>query len=195
MSPNNVVEILNIDGGKFIPHEVISIIGDGACLFRALSFSIFNTQENAFDVRRRIVTFVTDKWIEYGYMSHDKDGNNYDSVESYKADMLRPRTYGGLCELVAAAELYPFVFEVYRNRQLYFRAGSGDKPVKRLKFSSDLSDGHFDVYSPEVLNDGKSLEYTSTEDSVNRNCSLGDIATIRYDTKSTKKNRRKKNKK
>ncbi|KAI8120091.1 hypothetical protein CVS40_8589 [Lucilia cuprina] len=46
-------------------------------------------------------------------------------------------TYDSFCELVAATQLYPI-----------FKHGNNDNPVKRLKFSGNLSGGHFNVYIP-----------------------------------------------
>jgi len=83
-------------------------------------------------------------------MSHDSDGNNYRSSADYFSDMLKFNTYGGLCELVAAGQLFLVFIEVYLNGELYEKFGSERNPVKRFRFSSmqNLSNGHFDVYLP-----------------------------------------------
>ncbi|VVC43812.1 OTU domain [Cinara cedri] len=130
------------------PHIIIPIIGDGACLFRAMSFVLYDTQDKAQEVREKIVTYVMNHWEDYSIMSHDSDGNNYRSSADYFTDMLQFNTYGGLCELVAAGQLYLVFIEVYLNGELYEKFGSEGNPVKRLRFSSmqNLSNGHFDVY-------------------------------------------------
>ncbi|XP_071575058.1 uncharacterized protein [Temnothorax nylanderi] len=102
-----------------VPHTIVPIIGDGACLFRALSYLMYNTQLMARDVREIIVSHVVDNWEEFSIMSHDSLGNNYNSSSEYLDEMSKLFTYGGLCELVAAGQLFGFVFEVYRNGELY----------------------------------------------------------------------------
>jgi len=106
-----VVELLNING-TMIPYIIIPIIGDGACLFRAVSFGLYDTQDKAQEVRKKIVTYVTNHWEDYSIMSHDSDENNYRSSADYFTDMLKFNTYGGLCELVAAGQLFLVFIEV-----------------------------------------------------------------------------------
>ena len=54
-----VVEILNINS-SMMPHIVVPIIGDGACLFRAISFILYDTQVMAREVREAIVEHVVE---------------------------------------------------------------------------------------------------------------------------------------
>ncbi|XP_023222165.1 OTU domain-containing protein 1-like [Centruroides sculpturatus] len=144
-----VVEIINING-VMTPHTIIPIISDKACLFRAISFALYDTQLMAREVRAEIVGYVMSHWDDFSIMSHDSHGNNYSSSVEYFDDMSRFNTYGGLCELVAAGQIFPLTFEVYYNGELYEKFGVEGNPVKRLHFSSmqDLSHGHFDVYLP-----------------------------------------------
>lgn len=142
-----VVELLNIRGAM-VPHVVVSIVGDGACLFRAISFALYETQSLAREVRNEIVAHVVHHWAEFCILSHDSRGNNYNSPSAYFRDMSQAQTYGGLCELVAAGQMYRRIFEVYYNRDLYARFGYDGNPISRLRFTAagDLSHGHFDVY-------------------------------------------------
>lgn len=142
-----VIEFLNVNG-EMVPHTIVPITGDGACLFRALSYLMYDTQLIAREVRELIVRHVVDNWEEFSIMSHDSKGDNYISSAEYLAHMSRPFTYGGLCELVAAGQLFEFVFEVYRNGELYEGFGAEGHPVRRLRFTQDLSRGHFDAYLP-----------------------------------------------
>lgn len=141
------IEFLNVNG-KMVPHTIVPITGDGACLFRSLSYLMYDTQLMAREVRELIVRHVVDNWEEFSIMSHDINGDNYTSSAEYLAHMSRPFTYGSLCELVAAGQLFEFVFEVYRNGELYESLGAEGHPVRRLRFTQDLSRGHFDAYLP-----------------------------------------------
>lgn len=145
------LKFLNVDG-EMVPHIVVPITGDGACLFNSLSYLMYGTEQLAREVRKLIVSHVTKNWTEFSIMSHDNNGdnngNNYMSSTEYLADMSQLSTYGGLCELVAAGQLFHYVFEVYCNYQLYERFGIEGYPVLRMRFTQDLSRGLFDVYLP-----------------------------------------------
>lgn len=140
-------EFLNVNG-QILRHTVVPMIGDGACLFRSLSYLIYGTQFMAGDMREKIVNYVVDNWEEFSIMSHDGNGDNFTNSAEYHSEMSRPSSYGGLCELVAAGQIFQYVFEVYRNGQLYMRFGIDGNPVKRLRFTQDLSRGHFDALLP-----------------------------------------------
>ena len=142
-----VVEILNINGAM-VPHTVVPIIGDGAYLFRAISYLLYGTEVMAREVREIIVTHVVERWDEFSILSHDRDGNNFNSPADYLAEMLKSYTYGGLCELVASGQIFPYVFEVYYNGELYEKFGIEENPVCKLRFSTshDLSNEHLSIF-------------------------------------------------
>ncbi|VVC46434.1 EF-Hand 1, calcium-binding site,OTU domain [Cinara cedri] len=131
-----------------VSHIVVPITGDSACLFNSLSYLMYGTEQMAREIRKLIVSHVTKNWTEFSIMSHDNNGDNYMSSAEYFADMSQLYTYVGLCELVAAGQLFHYVFEVYRNNQLYERFGIEGYPVLRMRFTQNLSRGHFDVYLP-----------------------------------------------
>lgn len=134
--------------GVAIPHNVISIVGDGACLFRAISYVLYGDENSAEEIREQIVEHVVTHWDEFVIQTYDRSGNNYSSAEDYFAEMSLNYTYGSACELTAAGQIYPYLFEVYRDGELFARFGYEGNPVARLRFTQDLSKGHFDVYKP-----------------------------------------------
>lgn len=107
----------------------------------------YGTQTFVLELRQEIVTHVISKWNEFSTLTHDKFGNNYASSDEYLSDMSLSSTFGSYCELVAAAELYSILFEVYCNGELYARTGAEGNPLKRIRFTGELSGGHFDVYT------------------------------------------------
>ncbi|KMQ94253.1 p87 vp80 [Lasius niger] len=141
------IENLNVND-VMTPHTVVPIVGDGECLFRALSYVMYGNKNLGREVREQIVDHVVENWDEFSIMSHDSDGNNYASADAYFDDMSRPYTYGGLCELTTAGQLFKLAFEVYRNGELYAKFGNKNNPVERLRSTQNLSSGHFDAYLP-----------------------------------------------
>ncbi|XP_071579388.1 uncharacterized protein [Temnothorax nylanderi] len=98
-------------------------------------------------------------------MSHDSLGNNYNSSSEYLDEMSKLFTYGGLCELVAAGQLFGFVFEVYRNGELYESFGEEGNPVRRIRFTQDISKGHFDEYEQSETEEENNKSSFSQPDS------------------------------
>lgn len=56
-----VLEVLDIDGVA-VPHRVIKITGDGACLFSSLSYLVHGTASLTHRVRADIVHHVSNNW-------------------------------------------------------------------------------------------------------------------------------------
>ncbi|KAL4105056.1 hypothetical protein QTP88_020331 [Uroleucon formosanum] len=131
-----------------VSHIIVPITGDGACLFNSHFCLMYGTEQMAREVRKLIVSHVTKNWTEFSIKSHDNNGDNYMSSAEYLADMSQLYIYGGLYELVAAGQLFHYVFEVYRNYQLYEHFVIKGYPVLRMCFTQNLSRGHFDVYLP-----------------------------------------------
>lgn len=137
-------EILKINE-KQIKHAIFKIIGDGSCLFRALSYLMYGYQRDMMKVRSAIVYHVIANWDKFQIMSNDSLGNNYSSKHKYLIDMSKKTTFGTASELFAAGEIYEYFFEVYQNGELIYSFGNIHNPVKRLRFTGNLDGGHFDV--------------------------------------------------
>ena len=132
--------------GMLTPQIVVPIIGDGACLFRSISFHLFNTQERCQEIRNTIVSYVSDNWNNFITMSYNSNGDNFSTAEAYVREMVNPTAYGSYCELVAAGNIFPYLFQIYYNNNLYAKFGVDTFPVKRLRLTGNINSGHFDVY-------------------------------------------------
>ena len=139
------LENINVDGTE-IPQLVIPIVGDGACLFNSLSFILYNTQDKSLEVRKTITSYVAENWDDFHWMTHDSNGHNYSTSAKYISEMSKHSVYGGTCELVAAGKIFPYIFEVYFQKNLYETFGSDIHPIKRLRFTGNINHGHFEVY-------------------------------------------------
>ncbi|XP_044588797.1 uncharacterized protein LOC123267978 [Cotesia glomerata] len=62
--------------------------------------------------------------------------------------MSKPFTKGSLCEVKAAAELFPYEFQVYQDGRLIATFGEALNGIKRLSFNGDYNDGHYEVLVP-----------------------------------------------
>ncbi|CAG4983774.1 unnamed protein product [Parnassius apollo] len=68
-----------------VPHTIVPIIGDGACLlFRAIAYIIYyDTQVVAREIREEIVDHVMEQWDDFSIMSYDRNGNNFNTSADY----------------------------------------------------------------------------------------------------------------
>lgn len=146
---------LSINGIKVL-HTIVPIRKDGACLFGTLSYLMYGTQMFAQDIREEIVNHVVNNWEEFKVSTHNEVGYNYTNPIAYTSAMTSSSTWGSMCELIAAGQLYRYRLEVYENNEIYATSGNVGNPIRRLRFTGDRSGGHFDAYTHceniEILN-------------------------------------------
>lgn len=131
------------------PHLVVPMPGDGSCLFHSLSFAMFGNIDSSFDIRHAVVQYVVAHWNTMELYMCDERGDTYSNADLYSTAMSKNTTYGSLSEITAAASLYPFIFEIYENSRLIGTFGDGPgKLVKRLRFSGNFLQGHYEVLLP-----------------------------------------------
>lgn len=80
-------------------------------------------------------------------MSYNSYGENFPTVENYVRDLENCIVNGGYCELFAADNIFPYVFEIYYNNNLYAKFGVDTFSVKRLRLTGNINIGYFYVYS------------------------------------------------
>ena len=89
---------------------------------------------------------IVENWGRFAVFSHDRNEDNYLNCDVYFSEMSRSCTYGSSCELKAAVELFKCAFQIYCNGHLYQSFGDAGNPILRLRFTGDLSNGHFEPY-------------------------------------------------
>lgn len=115
------------------------------CLFHSIAYSLYKSIDNeqTSRIRAHIVDHVFKHWNELQAWTVNRHGEPYQNKNIYREEMLQSRTYGSVCELIAAGRLYPLRIEVYRNGKL--AAVFGEGPVCRFLFSGLHNSGHYDV--------------------------------------------------
>lgn len=131
-----VIETFDIDGVA-VPHHVIKITGDGACLFSSLSYLVHGTASLTLRVRADIVRHMSNNWRRLKPYTLTINKVPYRTKRQYIADMSQPYFYGTFCELMVAAEVFPYKFELFRDRKLLACYWDEVQEIKRLKFSGD----------------------------------------------------------
>lgn len=150
-------ELLEING-EMVLHTIVPIHPDGNCLFGTLSYLMYKTQNRSEEIRKLIVRHVVSKWDHFQNLSHDTYGDTFSCKLQYSAEMSRNGTYGTLCELKAAGEIFEYLFEVYIDCKMYVRSGIENHSVRRLRFTGELSNGHFEAYEIQEKSNNSSLQ-------------------------------------
>jgi hypothetical protein len=101
-----------------IPGEIVRTIGDGACMFRALSTAITGTQNAHAQIRRIVCDYIHDNTdVLIDYHVEDANGIGENGVRYLQRTKMRNhRTYATGLELVAAAEALQIPIFVYHKR-------------------------------------------------------------------------------
>ena len=134
----NIQTILN-------QYETVEMIGDGACLFRAFSYFVYNRQEDHFIIREKIVDYMNDNIEKYTI-----DGIKL--VDDTYIDNMRKLTkFGGQYELLAFATLYKYRIEIFDERYGTFTTILPFDPITpektiHLKYSGG---NHYDCLIPK----------------------------------------------
>lgn len=98
--------------------HIVSIIGDGNCLFRSVSHSVFNNDEHHREIRMQVVEKIKNEWDYYeGFIVGDSsyrlpitNSTEYENLLSLDGE------FAGHVELHCISQLFPDrLFRVYRN--------------------------------------------------------------------------------
>lgn len=128
---------------------IISIIGDGNCLFRSLSYFIFNNQNEYKKLRYLIVKNVVQNWENYKHfiIGNNSFNSTIKSKKDYYTLMSKDKQYGSYTEIVSFCEIFPdYTIIIYIDKisNNFIKIGNGSKK-KYLIFKGALDNGHFDV--------------------------------------------------
>ncbi|XP_063393605.1 uncharacterized protein LOC134678827 [Cydia fagiglandana] len=128
--------------------RIVSIRGDGNCLFRSIAYCVYHNQERHREVRMKVIDTVVKNWHRYkDFIIGDRSyGCGIQSADDYYRLMARDGEYAGHVELHSASEIYrDYTFKVHRNgcgRTIDY----GHGPVERhLLFSGYFDAGHYSV--------------------------------------------------
>jgi hypothetical protein len=131
-----------------LPQREVFICGDGNCLYRAISYHIYDTQDKHMRVRYDIAEFALKNetfimpdgqplltWIQYSDEEHS-------NVKNYCSWIVIPGTYGGFLECGLASIIYKIRIVVATDVKTYVY---GDKSLPTLFLYLNEYTKHFSV--------------------------------------------------
>ncbi|KAE8738105.1 hypothetical protein FOCC_FOCC016421 [Frankliniella occidentalis] len=104
-------------GGCHRGFSVMNNHGRGDCFFASVSQALWGNQSRIKEIRRAVVNYAATNWFKVAPFTHDAQGNIYDSIESYAADMLFSG-WGTECECQIAAIVYKKCIVVVENKKI-----------------------------------------------------------------------------
>ncbi|AKC91674.1 vp80 [Lambdina fiscellaria nucleopolyhedrovirus] len=134
--------------------KVVKIKGDGACIFRAIAYYVFNDENMHMKVRADVVQYIATNWNEFKEQAisytDSPSGQMYTNVNKYLEDMYKNNTYGTLLEINAAAIIYKRFIVVYQQESVFAVFGEEHLPYVLMLFSGPLDEGHVDALLPVI---------------------------------------------
>lgn len=183
-SPSKYLHIRNINGRKpkFIAFKILENAGNGDCLFTSIMQFLehngnYELPQNETDLRHKIVDYVShsSNWNRFvdtiifnleSLLPTLRKESYSDSCKRriYSRYMSQKGQYGTFSELQAAAELFNFVYVVFRKEERRFGENEGNDDARYncyrseedhkrkskmfLFFSGRPSSGHFQFMKP-----------------------------------------------
>lgn len=139
-------------------YERYSIIGDGNCLFRAVSLYMYGTQENHMTLRFKAVTYLREHWKDVkNHLVIDRERMR--DEEMYCREMETYGTYGTSVECFALSEVLQrnmVIFLQERNGSRIIRPKSKPITISKRRYSQTIylqllgnpENGHFELLKP-----------------------------------------------
>ncbi|GFY04400.1 hypothetical protein TNCV_4414881 [Trichonephila clavipes] len=81
-------------------------------------------------------------------LTQGSSGAPYGTKCLYNTEMSKPYTYGSICEVMEAGEIFPYKFQVYQDGSLIAVFGDALQGIRRLWFAGNFNEGHFDALVP-----------------------------------------------
>lgn len=132
--------------------RMVSISGDGNCLFRSISYCLYRSQERHREIRLNVVNRIVYEWNRYKhFIVGDRSYRTaINCASDYKNLMSRDGEYAGHAELHCASEIYrEYTFKVHINMSRWTIDYGRGGIVKHLLFSGYSDAGHYSVLEYE----------------------------------------------
>ncbi|KAG7189347.1 hypothetical protein KM043_016998 [Ampulex compressa] len=142
---------LNCTEGTFRVHK---IYGDGNCMFRAVSYIIWQNEDEHRYLRITVVQHIKDNWGEYGpFVTAEWNISNSQEYYDYMSVV---GTFASELECTVATRLYHMNLSIYREiygryelKRVFHNRVSGQYKTARLLFTGRSDSGHYDVLFPD----------------------------------------------
>lgn len=155
-SDNGTVRTGNESGKRFLRSD---IVGDGSCLFRAISLYLYGSQDQHQQIRMSTTNYIHDNWPALKIYVVTNDERSKDA-QTYCQYMSQNSTYGTSLEIHAISENYYLNICVYLRQEKTHQKKIiiHDNPIRfekssnktvHLLLTGNPENGHFELITPE----------------------------------------------
>jgi len=132
-------------------YEVINVVGDGSCFFRALSLALEKTEESHLKYRTETIKHIVSKWQHFQpFLVDHNQGRAFKSREDYASRASVSSYYATAVEIGAAADVFLCKITVFFENQI-FVFGKKHTTDVFLQLKGNFSNGHFLYLRPIKL--------------------------------------------
>ncbi|XP_070512915.1 uncharacterized protein [Cardiocondyla obscurior] len=143
--------LLKCNEGTFHVHKVF---GDGNCVFRAISYILWQNEQEHQSLRIAVVEHIKNNWQEYSSFVM-AEWNIADSQKYYDY-MSIVGTFACELECMVATKLHRMNLSIYRKLSgryelIFHNHVNVNYKTARLLFNGCSENGHYDVLLPDLL--------------------------------------------
>lgn len=122
------------------------IVADGNCLFRSFSLFLFDHQSLYSNVRRNVVNYIVNNWVEFNmHIVGNSDYFQVSSAESYFNFMNRSGIFGSEAEIFAFSRMCNVYVTVHCNDEIFNYGDVNSSNYLTLSLTGTIDHGHYSV--------------------------------------------------
>ena len=164
---NNELNSIDVHLKQFGLRRQGGIIGDGNCLFRALSLSVFQTQDYHLYLRQTAINYIRDHQADFEpFVMTD----SFTDFDHYLSEMSRPGVYGDFTIIVALSHVLDHPISVTQGDMNQVRTISTDpnsvsmSSIHLVYLSENvIPGGHYEVAMNDVHEIGNEVVINQTD--------------------------------
>jgi hypothetical protein len=146
---------------------VEKIVGDGNCLFRALSYWVTGDEDSHYTIRSKLCKFIHDNPTSLSDYMQAEDVQFIGKKWCSRPYLTRSKmnmwgVWGTSLEIQAAAKLFQRDIYVFVNGRSYHRFAAKEKPTLRSMYIAHVNGNHFDVITGPKTNIPPTPQYIAT---------------------------------
>ncbi|KAK3923502.1 OTU domain-containing protein 5 [Frankliniella fusca] len=96
-------------------YETVTMVHDGNCLFRCLSYGLFGRQGDFAEIKIKLVNYVLKNWDRFQNFAVDSSGEIFASKRAYKKFAMSKNRFGDFADVVAFSDLYNCPVIIFRG--------------------------------------------------------------------------------
>ncbi|GFX07114.1 hypothetical protein TNCV_1557171 [Trichonephila clavipes] len=106
-------------------------------------------------IKKATVPHICNKWKWFECFTQGSSDVLYGTKRLYDTEMSKSYTFGSICEVMVAAKILPYKFQMYQDHSLTAVFGDALQRIRRLWLTGNFNEGYFYALVPldeEIIN-------------------------------------------